>query len=326
MSAPDDVRDVLLKVLAAEPGSGRLQQVTELGFLEAAWQGEGSGEILTVLGVELGRHRSESTAVGALGRLGAGRALGEQAGAASLIAWGTGSAWSDDSDPGLRLDQDGRLTGELVAEPAGPAVVAAARLDGHVAWVRTRVTEAAAITATERGIALRQFRFTGEPAEIVARDKEAQGLWTQLGRRLPVAAAAMLVGIARDAVDRSVEYARTRAAFGRPIGTQQAVAHRCAEMYTEVAACDALVWVAGRALDAGTDAEIRHLVHLAKGRASATLPGVVESAILIHGASGFAEETGLGRAWRRAITLAASFGTAAEHRGAVAGPDERAAR
>jgi alkylation response protein AidB-like acyl-CoA dehydrogenase len=97
-------------------------------------------------------------------------------------------------------------------------------------------------------------------------------------------------------------------------------------MHAEVAACDALVWVAGRALDAGTDAEIRHLVHLAKGRASATLPGVVESAILIHGASGFAEETGLGQAWRRAISLAASFGTAAGHRAAVAGANEGTAR
>jgi hypothetical protein len=326
MTTGDEVREVLVRLLADESDDGRLKRIGDLGFLDAVWQGPDGGEILTVLGVELGRHGCASAAVTALGRVGVGRALGECAGEAALIAWGPGSAWSVDGDPGLRLDEDGLLHGELVAEPAGPAAVAAARFGGRLVWVRARVSEGEAVGATERGMVLSRLRFAGEPAEIVARDEQAQDLWAELGRRLPVVAAAILVGIAWDAVDRGVEHARARAAFGRPLGTQQAVAHRCAEMYTEVAACDALVWVAGRALDAGRDAEIRRLAHAAKGRASATLPGVVESAILVHGASGFAEETGLGRAWRRAITLAAGFGTAAQHRAAVAGSPGRAVR
>jgi alkylation response protein AidB-like acyl-CoA dehydrogenase len=69
------------------------------------------------------------------------------------------------------------------------------------------------------------------------------------GGRIGIAAQA--VGIAQAALDVATAYAQERHAFGRPIGGFQAIAHKLADMQTEIEAARALTWRAARLKDAG---------------------------------------------------------------------------
>jgi alkylation response protein AidB-like acyl-CoA dehydrogenase len=69
------------------------------------------------------------------------------------------------------------------------------------------------------------------------------------GGRIGIAAQA--VGIAQAALDVATAYAQERQAFGRPIGGFQAIAHKLADMQTEIEAARALTWRAARLKDAG---------------------------------------------------------------------------
>jgi alkylation response protein AidB-like acyl-CoA dehydrogenase len=57
--------------------------------------------------------------------------------------------------------------------------------------------------------------------------------------------AAQAVGIAQGALEVATQYARDRRQFERPIGSFQAVAHRCVDMRTDLDACRYLTYRAG---------------------------------------------------------------------------------
>jgi butyryl-CoA dehydrogenase len=63
--------------------------------------------------------------------------------------------------------------------------------------------------------------------------------------------AAQAVGIAQGALDESIDYARTRIQFGKPIITFQAIQHMLADMATQIEAARALVYSVARMIDSG---------------------------------------------------------------------------
>lgn len=130
-------------------------------------------------------------------------------------------------------------------------------------------------------------RYDGAPAERVA-GAAAVGRLVALGRAL---AAVQCVGSAERALEMTVAYASVREAFGRPIGSFQAVKHHAANMATRVAASRHLAFEALAALDAGRAAEAQ--VALAKASASRTVPEVTMLAHQIHGGNGVIEENDL---------------------------------
>jgi alkylation response protein AidB-like acyl-CoA dehydrogenase len=65
---------------------------------------------------------------------------------------------------------------------------------------------------------------------VVTTSPVLQADGAEIADRLRVLVGAYLVGLAQAGTDMSVEYAKTREQFGRPVGTFQAVKHRCAEM------------------------------------------------------------------------------------------------
>ena len=100
--------------------------------------------------------------------------------------------------------------------------------------------------------------------------------------------AASAVGIARAAYEYSVEYARTREAFGKPIGHHQAVGFRLADMATRIDAARLLTHRAARSMDAG-----RHVpgeAAMAKLFASETASWVTWAAIQTLGGWGYSRE------------------------------------
>jgi alkylation response protein AidB-like acyl-CoA dehydrogenase len=100
--------------------------------------------------------------------------------------------------------------------------------------------------------------------------------------------AASAIGIARAAYEYSVEYAKTRNAFGKPIGHHQAVGFRLADMATRIDAARLLTHRAARLMDAG-----RHVpaeAAMAKLFASETATWVTWAALQTLGGWGYSRE------------------------------------
>jgi alkylation response protein AidB-like acyl-CoA dehydrogenase len=127
---------------------------------------------------------------------------------------------------------------------------------------------------------------------------------------------AYAVGLAARALDLSVQYARVRQQFGRPIGSFQAVAHRCVDMRLDVDALRVLVQHASWRIDVAGDAPTE--VSTAKSYANGALRRVMANAHQVHGAIGYSEECDLQLYSRRAKALELTYGGTARHRERVA--------
>lgn len=125
---------------------------------------------------------------------------------------------------------------------------------------------------------------------------------------------AELVGVGRRLLAMTVEYVKERNQFGRPVGSFQAVKHKCADMRIWVQACTAATYHAAMALDAGPDADPERAVSVAKAYASDAIARVAGEALQLHGGIGFTWEHDLHLYLRRARTGALLCGDVAFHR------------
>ncbi|WP_337268583.1 acyl-CoA dehydrogenase family protein [Oryzifoliimicrobium ureilyticus] len=116
------------------------------------------------------------------------------------------------------------------------------------------------------------------------------------GTRLTVAATC--VGRARRVFDLALSYAAERKQFGKPIGANQGVSFKLADMVTEIDAADWLSLSAAWRLDAGLSADRE--IASAKLYASEMLARVTDEAIQIYGGMGLMDDLPLARFWRDA--------------------------
>src|SRR4029434_6016678 len=82
---------------------------------------------------------------------------------------------------------------------------------------------------------------------------KGQALLDTILRSGAVGAAAEMLGASRRCLDMAVEYAKVREQFGQPIGSFQAIRHKCAEMLLEVENSHAAIYYAAWALDANAE-------------------------------------------------------------------------
>jgi alkylation response protein AidB-like acyl-CoA dehydrogenase len=160
---------------------------------------------------------------------------------------------------------------------------------------------------------LYSVRFSGTPAEKL-------GSTTGLTQALDVAAAALvaeMVGGMQCTLDITVEYAKTRKQFGKPIGMFQAVQHQCADMYLETESARSAVYYAAWALEENApDAAVA--VSIAKMYASDAARTVGNHGIQVHGGMGFTWENDLHLYYRRAKASETAFGDSIHHRERIA--------
>jgi alkylation response protein AidB-like acyl-CoA dehydrogenase len=135
--------------------------------------------------------------------------------------------------------------------------------------------------------------------------------------RICAALAAETVGVAQRAMEMAVDYARERKQFDRPIGSYQAVSHRCAQMLLEVEGSRSAAYYAAWCADAELDS-LAQAASMAKAYASDAGWRVCTSSLQVHGGIGFTWEHDLHFYLKRAKTNALMFGSAAEHRERVA--------
>jgi alkylation response protein AidB-like acyl-CoA dehydrogenase len=162
------------------------------------------------------------------------------------------------------------------------------------------------------GEPLATVTLDGAPGEPLGDSGRDRGLLDRALDHAAIAQLAYAVGGAEQALDTTVRYARDRHQFGRPIGSFQAVAHRCADMRTDVDACRYLAYQAAWALDRDGPADME--VAAAKSFANDALRRVFRHAHQVHGAIGFSTEYDLHLFTRRAKAFELSYGSSARHR------------
>lgn len=162
----------------------------------------------------------------------------------------------------------------------------------------------------------KQFEVVFEGAAVPARDLlgEPTKAWPAVERVLHRAAALKsveMVGGMQAALDLTVDYAKRRIAFGRPIATFQAVQHHLASMYRETQTSRLLAYEATWRLSRGLPAS--RAVSLAKSRVNRAAGFVTETAHQIYGGVGYYIEAPLEIYTRRAIAGRACFGDTEFH-------------
>lgn len=125
------------------------------------------------------------------------------------------------------------------------------------------------------------------------------------------------VGAASRVFDFTLEYASDRIAFGRPIGSYQALKHRFADLRTWLEACRATAVAAARAVDEEAP-DAAELVSVAKAYIADRSPAVVQDCVQLHGGIGVTWEHDLHLYLRRVAQNAALYGSVRQHRERVA--------
>jgi alkylation response protein AidB-like acyl-CoA dehydrogenase len=125
------------------------------------------------------------------------------------------------------------------------------------------------------------------------------------------------VGAAARVLEVTVDYVKTRNQFGRPIGSFQAVKHRCADMLVDVESARSAAYGALAALAAGGD-ELPVLAAMAKAFCSDALLACAGESIQLHGGIGFTWEHSAHLYFKRAKASQLLFGDPAHHRAKLA--------
>jgi 3-oxocholest-4-en-26-oyl-CoA dehydrogenase beta subunit len=131
-----------------------------------------------------------------------------------------------------------------------------------------------------------------------------------------LARAAEMVGCAQRILDISVEQAKGRKQFGRPLGSFQAIQHACADLLRDVETARGLVYRAATSIDAGRDAAAE--VAMAKAYAGHTAQAVARKGHQLLGAISFCEEHSLHLFHKRIVAAALDFGDPSHHLETVA--------
>ena len=126
-----------------------------------------------------------------------------------------------------------------------------------------------------------------------------------------------IVGTAQKALDIAVAYAKERVQFGKPIGSFQAVKHKCVDMMVQVENARSLTYYAAWTVDENVP-EVGQAVPMAKAYCSDMAKTVTSEAIQVHGGIGFTWEHDMHLFYRRGLAAEAAFGSAPVHREVVA--------
>jgi alkylation response protein AidB-like acyl-CoA dehydrogenase len=158
-----------------------------------------------------------------------------------------------------------------------------------------------------------RLEFSKTPAILVGVEGEAlEGLTTTL-QMAAAALAAEQVGGAQRVLDASVEYAKNRVQFGRPIGSFQAIKHKCADMLLDVESAKSAAYYAAWAAQERND-ELPIAASLAKSFCSEAFFHCAAENIQIHGGIGFTWEHPAHLYFKRAKSSELFLGDPAYHR------------
>jgi alkylation response protein AidB-like acyl-CoA dehydrogenase len=135
---------------------------------------------------------------------------------------------------------------------------------------------------------LRFHNVAVDDGALACRGADAQAAWRRLTAHFNLSIACDSLGGAEAILETTVEYAKLRQQFGRPIGSFQAIKHRCADMKTWLEAARALVERAVAQFEASP--ETAPLAAASKAYAAQIYRRIAMEAVQIHGGVGFTWE------------------------------------
>ncbi len=223
-----------------------------------------------------------------------------------LSAVKDGEAWRLDGHKSFVLD--GATAGLILVVAATDAGLSLFAVEGDAAGLGRAV-----LPALDQTRQLARLEFAGVTGRLIGSPGDGAAA---LDRALDVAAVALAaeqLGGAQRALDMAVEYAKVRRQFDRPIGSFQAIKHRCVDLLLEVESLRSAVGYAAAAV-AEDSAEIPVLASLVKAYASETYFHVAAENIQIHGGIGFTWEHDAHLYFKRAKASELFLGDGAYHR------------
>jgi alkylation response protein AidB-like acyl-CoA dehydrogenase len=161
------------------------------------------------------------------------------------------------------------------------------------------------------------FTFKDAPAELLGRTGDGWHIAGQVMDRAAILLAFEQVGGSDRALEMARDYALDRMAFGRPIGSFQAIKHKLADMLVDLEHARSTAYHAVWALTDGSD-DPALAVSIAQATCSAALSRIAADTIQVHGGIGFTWEHQAHLYFKRAATDAALLGSAEQHRTRVA--------
>jgi alkylation response protein AidB-like acyl-CoA dehydrogenase len=218
----------------------------------------------------------------------------------------SGDGWTIDGTKSFVLD--GHTADVILVAARTAAGVSIFQVDGSAAGLTSE-----ALSTMDQTRKQAKLTFAGTPATLIGTDGEG---WTVLERVLDLAAvglAAEQVGGAQFVLDMAVQYAKDRVQFGRPIGSFQAIKHKCADMLLEVESAKSAAYYAGWCAAELND-ELPSVASLAKAYCSEAYFHATAENIQIHGGIGFTWEHPAHLYFKRAKSSELLFGDPTYHR------------
>jgi alkylation response protein AidB-like acyl-CoA dehydrogenase len=227
-------------------------------------------------------------------------------------------AWSKHPDA-LRAVASGpewTVSGHIgPVEGAAVADIAVVVVDDAVFSVETGMADRPPAEAAMDGTrVLSWLTFDRTPATWLG----GPALATAILDRGAVAASAEILGGSDRVLEMAVQYAKDRIQFDQPIGSFQAIKHRCADMLVDVEGMRSSTWYAAWALSAG-DPDASAAASTAKVWSSDAAERVMASGLQVHGGIGFTWEHDLHLYMKRSQFDRLSYGDAVYHRERLAG-------
>jgi alkylation response protein AidB-like acyl-CoA dehydrogenase len=163
-----------------------------------------------------------------------------------------------------------------------------------------------------------KFENVKVPAgNLLGAEGKGWAAFKKIANKATVIECAYLVGLAQQDFDITVNYAKERVQFGRPIGSFQAIQHKAADMVTDVDGSRFIMYKAAWAV-AEDEADADEQVHMAKAWISEASRRVVAHGQQIHGGIGFTKDYKIQLFFRRQKAAELAWGDADFHRELVA--------
>jgi alkylation response protein AidB-like acyl-CoA dehydrogenase len=158
-----------------------------------------------------------------------------------------------------------------------------------------------------------RLTFRDTPARLIGNPQIAGQALQDTLDLAAIALAAEMVGGAERCLEMSVDYAKMRIQFGRPIGSFQAIKHKCADMLLQIESARSAAYYAAEAVTAASD-ERPALASLAKAYCSEAYYRAAADNIQIHGGIGFTWEHDAHLYFKRAASSKLLLGDSDYHR------------
>ncbi|HUI02106.1 MAG TPA: acyl-CoA dehydrogenase family protein [Acidimicrobiales bacterium] len=224
----------------------------------------------------------------------------------TLAATGKGDSWTLDGHKMFVID--GHTANLVVVAARTPTGVSLFAVEGGASGLT-----ATPLSTMDQTRKQARLEFSSTPARLIGDEGGAAAGLSKTLDLAAVALAAEQVGGAQRCLDMAVEYAKTRIQFGRPIGSFQAIKHKCADMLLEVESGKSAAYYAGWAAAEDSD-ELPVVASLAKSYCSEAYFHAAAENIQIHGGIGFTWEHDAHLYFKRAKSSELMLGDPTYHR------------